>query len=426
FFLTGLIITFFNILILYLLPGNIYSDLAFVFIIIFAFKLLGFTSINIFLYSIFYFLIASTIVIIDNYNLSHTLLDSVSFYVPALFILAFLTYIYESRFERKLNSIKKRKAYSYLFFSFLILFLFSAIFFNRVDIKVHYFNRFQTEKYFQETEVIQVDSKDIYNEMNFEVETPGDYYVIDDYFTIEGWAFDKSDIKGSKIDYVAVYAGNGPQEGGVFLGSCDYGIRRADIGAREGDTFVNSGFTTQIDSNKIQDGIRKLYIYFHSNNFGWKYKELDLIINNNDSFIFEKIFALDGEEAEFEYSNISLDGEEMIIDEGVNVLKSIKFPVNIESNQDYLIGFKLKRLSSLDNSLNFDFFGEGYDDPGQEFSLEGDYISENYKKTNLMINTGNIPSGIDTYFRIFTSSSGSIQIEDLVIYKVISALPIQE
>ena len=427
FFWTCLIITFFNILILYILPGNIYSDLSFILIVFFAFKLMGFTSRNIFLYGIFYFLLASVIVVSNNYALSHKLLDSISFYMLAFFILSFITYVYEDRFERKINFRKKTKVYSYLLLSFIILFLFSAIFFNRVDIKVHFFNKFFTEKYFQGIDVVQVDGKDIDYEINFSAEVsgnyymmaPGDYYVVDNYFKVIGRAIDESDIGGSKIDYVGIYLDSGPQDGGRFIARCDHGIEIEDTDTEIGERFEGKGFTCQIDSNKIEDGIRKLYIYFHSNNFGWKYEELDLIVKNDNSSVFNEIFVQNEENAEFQYAGFSEDGEEIVIEEGMNILKYAMFPIDIKSGRDYLVSLEIKKLSDLDNNIYFDFLGDGYDDPEQEFTVESSHIHDRYIKVNHLIDSGSVPPGEDIYFRIFTSSSGSLKIEDLVIYEVV-------
>ncbi len=72
----------------------------------------------------------------------------------------------------------------------------------------------------------------------------------------------------------------------------------------------------------------------------------------------------------------------------------------------------------MDNIIYFDLFSDGYDNPLQEFNMESIYIDKNYKKINKLINTGEIPAGTDTYFRIFTNSSGSLLIKNLEIYKI--------
>jgi hypothetical protein len=409
FSLVSLVIAVINIVLLYMFPGNIYSDIAFVFAVLFIFKLLEFTTVNLLICSVFYLILASVVVLFDSYNVSRMFLESMSFYAAAFFILAFVNYVYEKKAEKK--SDKRKKIYFYLSIAFVALYLFSAVFFNRVDIKVHFFNRFMSDKYFKEVEVVQVDGRKVYNEMIYSVELPGQYYIIDDYFTVEGWAADESDIRGSRIDYVAVYEGGKPGEG-RFITRCDYGIDRSDIGER----FMDAGFTCQIDSNRIDDGIRKLFVYFHSNKFGWKYEEVPVIVNNEGSFVFERVSGDTGE-GKFAGSGLSDDGEGIIFDEGSGMLKSASFKVDIESGKDYLVSFDIKRLSNLNNIVYFDFFGEGYDNSEQEFSLDSDDIGDIYVEVNRIINSGEVPDG-DIYFRIFTYSEGSFKINNLDIYEV--------
>lgn len=72
----------------------------------------------------------------------------------------------------------------------------------------------------------------------------------------------------------------------------------------------------------------------------------------------------------------------------------------------------------MDNIISFDFFGGGYDNPEQEFSLNNVEIESDWNRVNRIINSGSIPD-TDIYFRVFTRSSGSIKIEDLVIYEIV-------
>ena len=102
------------------------------------------------------------------------------------------------------------------------------------------------------------------------------------------------------------------------------------------------------------------------------------------------------------------DKGDIIIEEGDNVLKYIKFPVKLEAESDYLVSFKrIKQLSDLNSTVFFDFFGEGYDNLKQEFNLQHTIIGNDYIKINRFINTGSVPASRDIYFRIFTNSGGS-------------------
>jgi len=419
------ILIFFNLLILYFLPANIYVDSAFILTVFFTFKFFKLNSINFYIYDFVYLIIASALVLLNNYILSYRWLDSISFYILSLFILATLVYIYEEKLEYKIALKKRNIAYSYLSLFSIIIFLTSVISFNFIYIKVNFFNKFYTEKYFNEIEVLKINDENIDNEMEFLVDTPGDYYIIDDIFKVEGWAIDKSDIPGTKIDYVGIYLDNNPRNGGEFISRCEYGIEREDIGKKIGDKFEDSGFFCQVDSNKIEDGLRKFYIYFNSNNFEWKYTTLDLFINNDHSFIFEDILDKKNKDVELKYTNIDANDQDIIMGGSEHGLKYIKFPVTIESDQDYLVSFEIKKTYILNNVLNntisFDFYGDGYDNPEQEFRVEPVYIDENYKKINRIINAGEIPLDKNIYFRIYTYSDGSVKVKNLSIYKVIKS-----
>lgn len=392
--------------------------MAFCLLVFFVFKMLGFSSVNFYIYSVAYLIIASVVVLINNYILLLRWLDSLSFYVSSLFVLATLVYIYEWKLEKKITLVKRKRVYSCFSLFLMASFLFTSIFLNLTDIKVYFFNNFYKEKYFNEIDMIEVNGEDIYNEMDFLVETPGDYNIINGIFTIEGWAIDESEIPGTKIDYVGIYFDNKPQDGGEFVSRCKYGIKREDISEAKGEKFKNSGFLYRMDSNKIEDGLRKFYIYFHSNNFEWKYDTLELLINNKDSFVFEDILDKKNKDIEFKYSNISEDGNIIVMEEGENVVKYIKFPVNIESGQDYWIGFRIKEITNLDNYIHFDFYGDGYDNPEQEFSVEHTHIDKIHKEIRQLINVGNVSPNANVFFRIYTYSKGSVEITNLKIYKV--------
>jgi len=412
------ILTSFNLLVLYFLPGNIYTYMIFVLTVIFVFKFLGLNSTNIFLCSIFNLIIVSIVELFRSHNFLYILLGSLSFYVLVLPLLATLVYFYEEKLEGKIEFKKRKKIYSYFSLFFIAVFLLTSIFSNITDIKVYFFNRFFSEKYFNEIDSLEVNGESIPNEMDFLIENPGNYYLINGILSFDGWAIDDSNIPGTKIDYVGIYIDNKPQDGGEFIANCEYGIKREDVAEARGEEFKNSGFYCEMDSNKFEDGLRNFYIYFHSNNFEWRYEKLELFIRNKDSFVFEDILDKKNKDIELEYSKISEDGGEIIIEEGEKVLKYIKFPVDIESESDYLVSFKIKKIKNLDNFIHIGFLGEGYS-PEQDYGVEHTNIGEEYKEVNELINVGDVPSDKDIYFRIFTYSGGIVGIKDLVVYKII-------
>jgi len=412
------ILTILNLLILYFFPGNIFSDLAFVFVIFFLIKVNGWSGIYIFFYSILYLLAGAVLSLLNNPVLTSKWSLSISFYIMALFILAFLNYIYEKKLEIKIKDYKRKKIYSLLSVLFFSLFLIFTVFFNMTDTKVYFFNRFHTEKYFNEIEVLEVGGEDIRNAVNFSIEAPGQYSVIDGFFAIEGWAIDESDIAGTNIDYVGVYLDGKPKEGGKFISRGEYENKGRSVDKIRGNKYDNSEFNCYIDSRKIEDGLRKFYVAFHSNNFGWKYGELELFIHNNETFIFKDIFDKEVDVIKLQNASFTRSDGDIVIEEGDNVLKYIEFPLIIESGYQYLINFEIKSLSGLDNNIYFDFYGNSYDNYEQEFVIEPGSIFEEYKEIIRIINSGDVPPGEDTYFRIYTNSGGSLKIKNLTINKI--------
>ena len=191
-----------------------------------------------------------------------------------------------------MSSSKKRVAYLYLSVIFVAAYLFAVAFTNITTMKVYFFNRSNSEKYFNEIESLNVKGKDISNEMYLSLEAPERVPLVNGQFTIEGWAIDESKVPGAKIDYVGVYLGGAHGDGGLPLSRCDYGIYRRDVGKIKGSEFNNSGFYCTLDSNRIEDGLVKLYIYFHSNKFAWKYDTFEIFVNNNNTFYFEDVLDI--------------------------------------------------------------------------------------------------------------------------------------
>lgn len=120
-------------------------------------------------------------------------------------------------------------------------------------------------------------------------------------------------------------------------------------------------------------------------------------------------------EAEFNGFKLSSDKSE-IISADRNKLKIYKNLTDIESNEDYIISFEIKRNDELDDSINFDFYGEGYDNPDQEFTLSPNDITGEYVKVSRVINSEEVPPDTDIFFRMFTGSVGEISVKDLEIY----------
>ncbi len=100
-------------------------------------------------------------------------------------------------------------------------------------------------------------------------------------------------------------------------------------------------------------------------------------------------------------------------------LKSFQVPLKIEKGTDYLITFEIKQNIPMNNSVSFDFFGKGYDNPQQEFSLKPDsFEGDLFVPVRRVINSGSLKDNIDVFFRVFSYSSGQFTIRNLKIYKI--------
>ncbi len=102
-------------------------------------------------------------------------------------------------------------------------------------------------------------------------------------FALSGWAIEQSAANTTGITSVHVYDGraNGEQN---LLGIAEYGLPRDDVASAYGRSgFTNSGFQLNIDSTKMQNGTRTLYIYAHNSALGWKHTTIRVNVANGDN-----------------------------------------------------------------------------------------------------------------------------------------------
>jgi hypothetical protein len=100
---------------------------------------MGLNRINIFLHSIIYLIIAFVVILLNDYTLSYKWRSSISIYIPALFIMSVLAYIFEEKLESKMRANKEKMPYTFLLIFFIFIFLLSTIFLNLTAIKVYFF-----------------------------------------------------------------------------------------------------------------------------------------------------------------------------------------------------------------------------------------------------------------------------------------------
>lgn len=141
----------------------------------------------------------------------------------------------------------------------------------------------------------------------------------------------------------------------------------------------------------------------------------DEIINNSNinSFTFDK------------------NTNSIIISSKDESLKVLQFPISLKKSKDYLIKFKIKKISnsissnkkSADKNIHFDFYGKNYDNIKQEVVIETEDLKENFEGMEFLINSSEITSKSDTFFRIFLWKSGEYVVKDLTVKEVLEEKP---
>ena len=118
------------------------------------------------------------------------------------------------------------------------------------------------------------------------------------------------------------------------------------------------------------------------------------------------------------------DKNSLVFKNETGVLRYFKIPAKIEKNKSYLVSFEIKEnvpknsRSILNNKIFVDFFAEGYDSAKQEFSLNPEDISADFKTIRKVILSGEAPADKEIYFRVFTHSDGEIEIRNLKLNEV--------
>src|SRR4030066_449395 len=84
-----------------------------------------------------------------------------------------------------------------------------------------------------------------------------------------------------------------------------------------------------------------------------------------------------------------------------------------------MVSFEIKENKKVEGFIHFDFTGDNYDNPDAEFNLNPGDVGEEYIKVKRIINSGEVPSKDNIYFRLFTNSGGEFSIKNLEIHEVV-------
>lgn len=95
------------------------------------------------------------------------------------------------------------------------------------------------------------------------LESPSAGAVVDQPFTIRGWAVDTGSPRGTGVDAVHVYAypDPGTDADAIFLGAAQYGRERFDVGESVGAQFANSEFALKVTA--LRPGRYRLVVFPH-------------------------------------------------------------------------------------------------------------------------------------------------------------------
>jgi hypothetical protein len=247
--------------------------------------------------------------------------------------------------------------------------------------------------------------------------------------------FDKDNIvmvgyKDADVQTVMAYMNKGmylPQFG-QFGRFCEWSKRANEVDTEEifkkAISFINkdSKILTVIHCNAIKDSkVPQKYLF---NKIDVEFDDSVVGYENFCLYIFDKskitpiLDFASYRNAEFQNMKLSEDKREIIIEEGREKLKLCKIPIKVSSNKDYLVSFEIRRTKGLEYPISFDFIGDDYDNPEQEFVLNPDYVGADYTQIIQIINSNEIPSNIGVYFRIFTYSEEEVIIRNLEVYEV--------
>lgn len=90
-------------------------------------------------------------------------------------------------------------------------------------------------------------------------------------------------------------------------------------------------------------------------------------------------------------------------------------PILLESNKYYVVSFEYECVE-WDYSIYFDFCGAGYDNNEQNITLNG--INNGNGKCSVIVYSGNLPTDIETYFRIISNGTTDLYINNLIIQEI--------
>ncbi|MEA2015579.1 MAG: hypothetical protein U9O59_02530 [Actinomycetota bacterium] len=264
---------------LYFLEKSIYLGSLLMLIVSAFFVFLGFSDKELLILDGLFIIACPILFIFSKFDFS----NYIALNIIVLSFLAAAVYLLKDKlasFYRKSGKINFKKKIGYILVFLIILFIILSVASKREETENALLEFFQPEKYYKEIDKIELDGAEYENEVKVVINKPQDGDRISGLFELKGWAADLSDIEDASIDKIYVFLNNKPQDGGLFLERVDTKIRREDIAQEFGDRYKDAGYYMVINSRRFEDGLNKIYVYAHSNYFGWDYAGVEIYVEN--------------------------------------------------------------------------------------------------------------------------------------------------
>lgn len=269
----SLLISLLSIGIFYLLfffGKSIYWALFFIFIVFLGLTQLPFLK-KIVLIMILWFIIA---IPVSFWIIDYRFANYVSL-TPLLYTILFAFLVF---FEKKLEF--KTKYFKFIIIFLILVFLAGSSLTNYEE-TVEVINRISDPEGYYAEFSYALYNREIYpNNVVVQIDYPQGNEIIKGIIIIKGWTADLSEIPDAQVNKIYAFMDGKPYEGGKFLGEIDSRTRRMDVAEAYGDRHKDSGFYFELFSNRYSNGWHTIYVYTHSNYFGWNYNKVKLYFDN--------------------------------------------------------------------------------------------------------------------------------------------------
>ena len=265
--------------ILFILNKSIYFGSFLMLIVTVFFIYIGFTDKEILILNGLFLIICPILLILGKFDFS----NYIALNIISLSFLFGIVYLFRKNLISICDRLKNdnlKKVFKYILIFLSIIFIILSIFADQEKTNQVILRYFHPEEYFKEIDKVELNGTEYKNKVKVVINNPENGDSVSGLFVLEGWASDLSEIDDAAIDKIYVILNSKPQDGGIFLGRVDTKIRREDVADVYGEKHKDAGYYIEINSRKFKKGLNEIYVYAHSNYFGWKYTKIELHVSN--------------------------------------------------------------------------------------------------------------------------------------------------